>query len=199
MSFRITGINHLALNTTDMDATLRFYSEVLGLKLVRAGLDDIDQSRRHYFLDLNNGHDTLAFFELPERPAQRTMEGGWLNHLSFNVETVAELDALEARLKANGQPHLLRLDHEYVLSIYFRDPVNGITLEASAPLRPWQPNDLFADPDPVATAQAIREQLGLHDLPAPPERNNASALAQFRATVSAALKAAAERDKAGVS
>ncbi len=44
-----SGINHLALVTTDMDATVRFYHGVLGASLVATiGTPDF----RHYFFEL---------------------------------------------------------------------------------------------------------------------------------------------------
>ncbi len=53
------GINHLALVTTDMDATVRFYHGVLGARLV-AHLGN--ESFRHYFFEIGE-ENTIAFFE----------------------------------------------------------------------------------------------------------------------------------------
>ena len=57
---RWRGINHLALVTPDMDATVRFYAGVLGMRLVattRAG------PMRHYFFEMGP-ENTVAFFEI---------------------------------------------------------------------------------------------------------------------------------------
>jgi catechol 2,3-dioxygenase-like lactoylglutathione lyase family enzyme len=53
------GINHLALVTTDMDATVRFWHGVLGARLV-AHLGN--ESFRHYFFEFGP-QQTVAFFE----------------------------------------------------------------------------------------------------------------------------------------
>ena len=53
------GINHLALITTDMDATVRFYHGVLGARLV-ATLGT--PSFRHYFFEFGP-EQTVAFFD----------------------------------------------------------------------------------------------------------------------------------------
>ena len=58
---RYTGINHLAMATADMDATIRFWRDLLGLRLV-AGLGR--PGYRHYFLEISPT-DMLAFFEWP--------------------------------------------------------------------------------------------------------------------------------------
>ena len=56
---RWRGVNHLALITPDMDATVRFYHGVLGMRLVTT----LAVGRmRHYFFEIGDG-STLAFFE----------------------------------------------------------------------------------------------------------------------------------------
>ena len=52
-------INHLALITSDMDATVRFYHGVLGARLVATVATD---TFRHYFFEFGP-HCTVAFFE----------------------------------------------------------------------------------------------------------------------------------------
>src|SRR5436190_21842168 len=56
---RWRGINHLALVSHDMDATVRFYVGVLGARLVgTVGTPTF----RHYFFEIGRGN-TIAFFE----------------------------------------------------------------------------------------------------------------------------------------
>src|SRR6516165_8699898 len=56
---RWRGVNHLALITTDMDATVRFYHGALGARLVATiGTPEF----RHYFFELGP-QCTVAFFE----------------------------------------------------------------------------------------------------------------------------------------
>src|SRR3990170_2618272 len=56
---RWRGVHHLALITTDMDATTRFYHGVLGAPLV---ITLATPSFRHYFFEFDQGN-TVAFFE----------------------------------------------------------------------------------------------------------------------------------------
>src|SRR5438105_3445150 len=59
---RWRGINHLAMVTPDMDATVRFYHGVLGMRLVttlKAG------PMRHYFFEIAP-ENTIAFFEVKD-------------------------------------------------------------------------------------------------------------------------------------
>ena len=130
---RWRGINHLALVTPDMDATVRFYDGVLGMRLVatlRAG------PMRHYFFEMAPGN-TIAFFEvegaetftapagLPDR-----MRKAQFDHLSFNLPDEQALLDLRDRLKSHGCEVTDVVDHDILRSIYFNDP-SGIALEAS--------------------------------------------------------------------
>ncbi|HYZ97451.1 MAG TPA: VOC family protein [Acidimicrobiales bacterium] len=170
------GINHLALVTNDMDATVRFYHGVLGARLV-ATLGD--RSFRHYFFDFGP-EQTVAFFEYPgielesfAKPAgipdPRAVQ---FDHLSFNLPDEDALEALQHRLKEHGCEVTDVVDHGFVRSIYFHDP-NGIALEASwwvvdATGRPARYDDetLFADADPVPAVRELVEDGELGSTPA---------------------------------
>ena len=58
---RFNGINHLAMATGDTDATVRFWRDLLGMRLV-AGIGS--RGVRHYFLQIDD-RDLSAFFEWP--------------------------------------------------------------------------------------------------------------------------------------
>jgi catechol 2,3-dioxygenase-like lactoylglutathione lyase family enzyme len=151
------GINHLALVTPDMDATVRFYAGVLGMPLVTTLMAG---PMRHYFFEIAPGN-TVAFFEIDGAEAFEKAAGTpvdfpfQLDHLSFNVPDEDALRQLQARIKAAGSEVTEIVDHGIIKSVYFTDP-NGIALEASCWMvdgtgRPMDVHDdrLFADPDPV--------------------------------------------------
>jgi catechol 2,3-dioxygenase-like lactoylglutathione lyase family enzyme len=165
---RWRGINHLALITADMDATVRFYHGVLGARLVATiGTPQF----RHYFFEFGP-ENTVAFFEYTgiavetfAKPAgvpdPRAVQ---FDHLSFNLPDETALMALRDRLKSAGCEITDVVDHDFIRSVYFTDP-NGIALEAScwmldATGRPADYGDerLFADPDPVPAVRELRER-----------------------------------------
>jgi catechol 2,3-dioxygenase-like lactoylglutathione lyase family enzyme len=169
------GIHHLALVTTDMDATVRFYHGVLGARLV-AHLGN--SSFRHYFFELGPGN-TVAFFEYKEielepfaKPAgvpdPRAVQ---FDHVSFQLADEEALLQLRSRLKQAGSEVTDVIDHGIMRSIYFTDP-SGIALEAS-----WWVTDatgrdadygdgqLFADPDPVPAVGELRRDGRLSHVP----------------------------------
>ncbi len=130
---KFTGIHHLALVTRNMDQTIRFWRDLLGLPLVvamgRPGY-------RHYFFALSE-HDMVAFFEWPQSEPVPEKDHGVpvkgpisFDHVSFGVAERASLWDLKARLEAAGFWASEIIDHGFVLSLYSFDP-NGIAIEFS--------------------------------------------------------------------
>ena len=69
---KFNGINHLAMATGDMDATIRFWRDLLGMRLV-GGLGE--PGFRHYFFEISR-NDLLAFFEWPGvKPIEHNAHG----------------------------------------------------------------------------------------------------------------------------
>jgi len=134
MSKTLSGINHLAFITADITGTIRFYRDLLGMELV-AGIGH--DGYRHYFFRLGDGTTQVAFFEydgarpMAEKfPGDRTDQPLGFDHVSFTLESRAELFSLKDRLEAAGFPVHGAVDHGLFWSIYFYDP-NNIPLEAA--------------------------------------------------------------------
>ena len=166
------GINHLALVTPDMDATVRFYVGVLGMRLVATTMAG---PMRHYFFEMAPGN-TVAFFEVAGAETFAKPAGGpsdraiQLDHISFDVPDEHALEMLRKRLLEAGSEVTEVVDHGFIRSVYFTDP-NGIALEASwwvvdATGRPADPTDpsLFSDPNPVPAVRELAAD-GIDHLP----------------------------------
>ena len=168
------GLNHLALITNDMDATVRFWHGVIGAPLVATiGTDTF----RHYFFSFGE-QSSVAFFEYTGREVEMIAKpagvfdprAGQFDHLSMDLPDEASLEALRTRLAEHGSEVTEVVDHGLMRSIYFSDP-NGIAMEAS-----WWQDDpttadpdygdrrYFADPDPVPAVLELREG-GLRTVP----------------------------------
>jgi len=165
------GVNHLALVTPDMDATVRFYHGVLGMPLVATLMAG---PMRHYFFRIAPGN-TVAFFEWQgmqtfTKPAGLpTHQPLQFDHLSFNIPDRAALLALQARLRSAGVEVTEVIDHGMIKSIYFTDP-GGIALEASywesdATALPPQDRSTMLDPNPVAAARELEQSGRLEWVP----------------------------------
>lgn len=127
------GINHLAMATGDMDRTIRFWRDLLGMRLV-AGLGQ--PGYRHYFFEISED-DLIAFFEwpgvetVPHKDHGRPVTGPFIfDHVSFGVETEEDLWGLKDKLSAAGSRVSDVIDHGFIHSIYAFDP-NGIPIEFS--------------------------------------------------------------------
>ncbi|MEY2398807.1 MAG: hypothetical protein QOJ00_1981 [Actinomycetota bacterium] len=171
-----SGVNHLALVTADMDATVRFYHGVLGANLVATiGTPDF----RHYFFEFGP-HCTIAFFEyagLALEPFAKPAgvpdaRAPQFDHLALNLPDEAALLDLRRRLNEAGCESTDVVDHGFIRSVYFSDP-NGIALEAS-----WWVTDVtetrggfgnanFADPDPVPALRELQADGRLTDVGQP--------------------------------
>ena len=99
--FDVRGLNHVALVCKDMKRTIDFYTNVLGMPLIKT-TDLPGGMGQHFFLDMGNGA-SLAFFWFPEaeevepgvtvpQTAMGEFAGsistaiGSMNHIAFDVD-----------------------------------------------------------------------------------------------------------------
>lgn len=141
---RYYGIHHLAMATGDMDATIRFWRDLLGMRLV-AGLGK--PGYRHYFFEISPGHH-IAFFEwpgvepVPERDHGQPAAGPVVfDHVSFGVGCEDDLWDLRDRIEAAGSWVSEVIDHGFIHSIYSFDP-NGIPIEFSCRVEEEDPTHI---------------------------------------------------------
>ena len=136
----IQQLHHYAYRAKDAEETRHFYEDILGLPLFHIIQSDIVPSTgeycpyTHFFFRLQDG-SCIAFFDLGDDQAALPSPNTplWVNHISFRVNTVQELEAMKTRLQAEGIEVLGITDHHIFKSIYFFDP-NGVRLELTAQL-----------------------------------------------------------------
>ncbi len=136
----IQQLHHYAYKAKDAEETRHFYEDILGLPLFHIIQSDVVPSTgeycpyTHFFFRLQDG-SCIAFFDLGDDEAALPSPNTplWVNHISFRVNTVQELEDMKARLQAEGIEVLGVTDHHIFKSIYFFDP-NGIRLELTAQL-----------------------------------------------------------------
>ncbi len=127
------GVNHLAMVTGDMDMTIRFWRDLLGMRLV-VGLGR--KGYRHYFFEISKT-DMIAFFEWPDVEKIPDKDHGMpvkgpvaFDHVSIGVESIDDLVELRNSLDAAGHWVSEIIDHGFIYSIYAFDP-NHIPIEFS--------------------------------------------------------------------
>lgn len=171
-AFEFGGINHLALVCKDMDRTIDFYTNVLGMKLTKT-IDLPEGVGKHYFFDCGGG-DQIAFFWFKDGPDSVSKEEfrritatpGTMNHVAFDVAP-DKIDEYRERLVGMGLTVTEVVNHDdserqvsddispstFVRSIYFRDP-DGMQLEFAA----WTRELTAKDVDYTPPAEAVATQ-----------------------------------------
>ncbi len=122
----ITRLNHAVLYVRDLERSLAFYGDALGFRVV-------NRMPGAAFLQAagsTNDHD-LGLFEVgadaAPSPAGRGAVG--MYHLAWEVDTLAELERIAARLSEVGALAGAS-DHSTTKSLYAKDP-DGLELEVA--------------------------------------------------------------------
>lgn len=149
----LSGIDHLAVATSNMKSTLEFYTGTLGLPLGGLFWMHGVQGAVHAFLPFEDGR-TLSFIQFAEDPPAQlgvshaaTMRdgvpGGVMQHVALQVPDHAALDEMRARIKEHGVGVSQPIDHGFCTSIYFDGP-DGVHLEITCQLRPLDDREFDA-------------------------------------------------------
>ena len=120
----ITGISHVDLSVTDLEASDAWYRELFGAVPLFGGRNDAHDLDVRYIIDPNSmtiigleQHDTNDGSAFDERRVG-------LDHLAFNVESREELDGWLVRLDELGISHSGITEEEPWDVLVLRDPDN---------------------------------------------------------------------------
>lgn len=137
----VGGIHHLRLTVTDIERSREFYTSLLGFNVaVEAPASDDPKADPTYPVLWGGAVMTKGTYLLGLRPVAAKGDAFdenrvGLDHLSFNLETRAELNEAIKKLDERGVPHgeVNELTSFGICVLPFRDPDN-IQLELTAPL-----------------------------------------------------------------
>jgi catechol 2,3-dioxygenase-like lactoylglutathione lyase family enzyme len=130
-------LHHTAYVSKDLEATRRFYEEIIGLPLLATWCEKdllfgAERTYAHCFFGLGDG-GALAFFQFAD-PADQEQFGPKMpfspfHHIALTVDKVTQ-DGIEKRIKDAGitEPQSFVLEHGYCRSVYVTDP-NGMIVE----------------------------------------------------------------------
>jgi catechol-2,3-dioxygenase len=147
----IQRLNHAVLYVRDADRSADFYTSVLGFRVVMA----IPGSAAFLQAEGSSNDHDLGLFrvgaEASDSPAGRSAVG--LYHLAWEVDTLAELQRIDAALRQVGAL-VGASDHGTTKALYAKDP-DGLEFEVS-----WLVPAELLDED----ALAARARIGRLDL-----------------------------------
>jgi catechol 2,3-dioxygenase-like lactoylglutathione lyase family enzyme len=134
-SHRPSRLHHNAYVSRDLEATRKFYEDVIGLPLVATWceIDELFGAQRvycHLFFELKDG-SALAFFQFANSTDQELfgpkMPDSPFHHIALSVDQETQ-EGIERRLAAAGykEPQTYVLEHGYCRSVYVTDPNNLI-------------------------------------------------------------------------
>lgn len=124
LPFQVRKIGHVVLNVGDLDAAVRFYTEVLGLEVSDRYPDSMVPGGM-VFMRCNPDHHGVALVG-----GAAKLERSSLNHFAFEVGTPDEVFRARAWLRRHGVPIVFegRRRAGCQIAIEFRDP-DGNNLE----------------------------------------------------------------------
>src|SRR5215475_3286991 len=121
---KINKVGHVVLNVSDLDTSLAFYTEALGMEVMAHNTE-----RHTAFLSFGTQHHDIALFQAPAG-AQRGDLG--INHIAVQIAVGDEaLKKIYGRLLKMGAQIDRTTEHSTTLSVYFFDP-DGNRLEIFA-------------------------------------------------------------------
>jgi len=116
----LSHLHHIAVICSDYQKSKHFYTEILGLEVIR---EVYREERASYKLDLSlNGQYVIELFSFPDPPARTTQpEACGLRHLAFGV---SDIEAAIRRLEEAGiATEPIRIDpYTQKRFTFFQDP-----------------------------------------------------------------------------
>lgn len=119
----LTGIHHVSAITADAQANVDFYTQVLGLRLIKKTVNQDDVSVYHlFYTDADGAAGTdLTFFDIPLAGSHRPGSGD-ISEIAFRVPTDDSLDFWVTRLAMIGVEHEPPAERYGRKALTFRDP-----------------------------------------------------------------------------
>jgi glyoxylase I family protein len=120
---RLRGLHHVTAIVADLERTIAFYRDVLGLRIVHDGPSDDDPSSRHVWFGADGAGPgaLVSFMQYPQLP-EGIVGRNSVHHFALIVETEDEQDAWRDYLRGCGVECSEILDRGAFRSLYVRDP-----------------------------------------------------------------------------
>jgi glyoxalase family protein len=145
----IKGLHHISLISSDAQRTIDFYTNILGLRMVKKTVNFDDPGAYHLYFGNESGSpgSVVTFFEYPSSPRGGPGIGG-THHFALQTENYDSLLMWKRWLTDKGLQIDGPLDRHYFTSLYFKDP-DGVILEIATRGPGWTRDE---EPEEIGTA-----------------------------------------------
>ena len=122
----INKVHHIAIICSDFEVSKKFYTEILGLKIIN---ETYRAERKSYKLDLAlNGEYIIELFSFPDPPKRPTRpEALGLRHLAFEADNLEDVIAHLTNHKIEVEP--IRIDEITNKRFTFIADPDGLPIE----------------------------------------------------------------------
>jgi catechol 2,3-dioxygenase-like lactoylglutathione lyase family enzyme len=122
LPFTLSKISHVVLKTADLERSVKFYTEVLGMRVSDAYPESMMPGRMVFLRCANGDHHGIALVGGKEGPADNSE----LHHFAFEVDTIDEVFCARNHLRKLGIPISFegRRRAGQQVAIEFSDPDN---------------------------------------------------------------------------
>lgn len=144
----ILGLHHITLVCSNAQRTIDFYTQVLGLRLVKQTVNFDDPGSYHLYFGNESGQPgtAITYFEWSSAPKGHWGIGG-THHFALQVSDYDGLLMWKRRLTDLGYEVDGPFDRHYFTSIYFKDP-DGVIIEIATNGPGWAMDEA---PDAIGT------------------------------------------------
>jgi catechol 2,3-dioxygenase len=126
-----SDVGHVNLTVTDLDRAVRFYRDVIGLRVTQ-------RDAHSAFLAAGAYHHHVALNTWDEEAAAPAPHSAGLHHFALRMPDAKALADVVVRLLRHGHELLGATDHGVNLAVYLRDPDgNGLELMVDRPSPQW--------------------------------------------------------------
>lgn len=174
MTIQFNGVHHLALVCKDMEKTVDFYTNILGMKLVK-GFDLAAGAGQHFFFDMGGGN-LLAFFWFSDAGEAEpgvasagnllgkgsiSSSHGSMNHIAFHAP-LDDIERFRDEVMAQGIECSEMINHADVLTEPGKSRTTGEQDDTT-----WVRSFYFLDPDGIMLEFCADVTAGSSDISLP--------------------------------
>jgi catechol 2,3-dioxygenase len=145
-------IGHIVLRVRSLERSRRFYTEVMGLDVMK----ELPEVKMVFLASNRRDHHELALAEVGEHAGTPKPSDVGLAHFAFRLKSADDLRAAYREFKERGVPISFTVNHGVTRSIYFLDP-DGNQLE------------VYTDNTPEEVAKMSNPYFGLDKLDFAPD------------------------------